>query len=68
MMKNRIIPVRISANDWFRPNVVEISLAPRFMKIIRKLVKIMANGLNFAIHDTITAVNPCPFAIVVVTV
>lgn len=68
MIKNKIMPVRISENDWFRPKLVEISLAPLFRKIIRKLVKIIVNGLNFAIQETITAVKPCPFATVVVTV
>ena len=58
MIKNRMIPVRISAKDWFSPKVVEISLAPLFKNTMRKLVKAMVKGLNFAIQETITAVKP----------
>ena len=68
MMKNRMMPVRMSAKDWFRPNTVEISLAPRLRKTRRKLVKIMKMGLNFASHETMTAVKPLPPAMVVVMV
>ncbi len=60
MMKNRMMPVRISAEEWFRPKVVEISLAPRPSTTSRKLVKIMMMGLNLAIQDTMTAVKPRP--------
>ena len=30
-MKNRIIPVRISAKEWFKPRELETSVAPRSM-------------------------------------
>ena len=68
MMKNRITPVRISANDWLSPKSEEISLAPRPSSTSRKLVKIMKIGLNLASHETMTAVKPRPSAMVVVSV
>ena len=68
MMKNKIIPVSISENDWLSPNEVDISPAPLSRKMIKKLVNIIVIGLNLASHDTITAVNPCPELIVVVIV
>ena len=60
--------VRISENDSLRLKFVATSPAPLDMNVIRKLVKIMPNGLNFAIHATRTAVKPRPFARVVVMV
>ena len=68
MMKNKIIPVMISEKEWFKPNAVEISPAPLSRNTISKLVNIMVTGLNFASHETITAVKPWLFVIVVVTV
>ena len=68
MMKKMMMPLRISANDWLRPNTVEISLAPRSRNTSRKLVKIMPRGLNLASHETMTAVKPWPPAMVVVIV
>ncbi len=68
IIKNKIIPVIMSAKDWLSPNAVDISEAPRSKNTIKKLVNIMVMGLNFASHETMTAVKPCPPAIVVVTV
>ena len=68
MMKNRMMPVRISEKEWFRPKAVEISPAPRSRNTSSREVKTMMMGLNFASHDTMTAVKPRPPAIVVVTV
>ena len=68
MMKNRMMPVRMSEKDWFRPKVLEISPAPRPRTTSSRLVKIMMMGLNFAIHDTMTAVKPRPPTMVVVRV
>ena len=68
MMKNSIMPVRMSPKAWFRPRAVEISLAPLSINTRRRLVKIIVMGLNFASQETITAVKPRPPAIVVVMV
>ena len=68
MMKNKIIPVSISENDWLSPNEVDISPAPLSRKMIKKLVNIIVIGLNLASHDTITAVKPWPELMVVVMV
>ena len=68
MMKNRMIPVKMSANEWFSINRVEISLAPRLSNTSRKLVKIMMIGSNFASQETMTAVKPRPSTNVVVSV
>ena len=68
MMKKRMMPVRISAKEWFRPNTLEISLAPRLRTTIRRLVKIIMMGLNLAIQETMTAVKPRPPTMVVVSV
>ena len=48
MMKKRMMPVRISAKEWFRLNTLEISLAPRLRTTIRRLVKIIniLTGIN----------------------
>ena len=62
------MPVIISEKDSFNPNTVEISPAPDSRKVIRKAVKIIYIGLNFASHDTIIAVKPLPPAVVVVIV
>ena len=58
MIKNRMMPVIISPKLWFKPQEVEISDAPCPSSIIKRLAPIMANGLNCASHETITAVNP----------
>ena len=68
MMKKRITPVRMSPKDWFRLKRVAISPAPRERKTSRKLVRIIQTGLNFASHETMTAVKPRPAVIVVVSV
>ena len=68
MMKKMMMPLRMSANDWLSPNAVEISPAPRSRNTSRKLVRIMPSGLNLASHETMTAVKPCPPAMVVVIV
>ena len=62
------MPVIISENDSLSPKTVEISPAPACRKAIRKAVRIIYIGLNFASHDTIMAVNPLPPAVVVVIV
>ena len=63
-----MMPDRMSANDWLNPKTVEISSAPRLRNTSSRLVKIMLSGLNFASHETMTAVKPCPPAMVVVIV
>ena len=65
MMKKMMMPLRMSANDWLSPNTVEISPAPRERNTSRKLVRIILMGLNFASHETMTAVKPRPPAMVV---
>ena len=67
-MKNSTMPIRISPKDWFSPKALEISPAPCLKKISRKLLAIMAMGLNFASQATMTAVKPRPPAMVVVMV
>ena len=59
-MKNRIIPVRISENEWLRPKFVDIALAPLSRNASSMLAKIMIMGLNFASQDIMTAVKPRP--------
>jgi hypothetical protein len=58
MMKNRMMPVRISANEWFSPSSGRLatSFAPYCMNTIKNDEKIMPIGLNFDIHETMTAV------------
>ena len=68
MMKNRMIPVRISAKDWFRLKAVEISPAPRSMVTSSREAAIMMKGLNLDIQDTMTAVKPRLSTMVVVRV
>ena len=48
----------------FNSNCVEISLAPRAIKIRRNVVRTIISGLNFASHETMIAVNPRPPAVV----
>ena len=60
MMKNRMMPVRMSDTLSFRRKAVAISPAPRPRKINRKEVSAITKGLNLASHDTMIAVNPCP--------
>ena len=47
------------------PKTLEISLAPRSRATRRRLVKIMAMGLNLASQETMTAVKPRPSTMVV---
>ena len=68
MMKNRMMPVRISPKDWLSEKLVAISLAPRSRKTSRKLVRIIQIGLNLASHETMTAVKPRPSTMLVVSV
>ena len=63
-----MIELRISEKLWFRPNWVATSPAPFPRNASRNEVKIMPIGLNYAIHATMTAVNPRPPARVVVIV
>ena len=63
MMKNRMMPVRMSPKESFSWNLEEISLEPLPRNTSSRLVKIMPMGLNFAIQDTITAVKPLPPAV-----
>ena len=48
MMKNRMMPVRMSPKASLRPKSVAISLAPRSRNTMRKLVSTMKTGLNLA--------------------
>ena len=58
----------MSAKEWLRENTLEISLAPRLRTTRSRLVKTMTMGLNFASHETMTAVKPRPPTMVVVRV
>ena len=68
MIKNRMMPVRISPKLWLSEKLVAISPAPRPRKTSRKLVRIIQTGLNFASHETMTAVKPRPSTMVGVRV
>lgn len=46
IIKKIMIPVRMSEKEVFRLKEVAISLAPRFRKTKRKLVRIMVKGLK----------------------
>ena len=68
IMKNRIIPVRMSEKLVFNSKTVAISPAPRSRNTSKKLVRSIAAVLNFDIQLTMTAVKPRPPARVVVIV
>jgi len=67
-MKNRIKPVKRSAAaagirivDWMKSE-------PFWSIAIKMAIGIMTNGLSFASHATVIAVNPTPPAVVAVNV
>ena len=68
MMKNRIIPVTISAILSLSRRLVAICPEPRCKNTMRNDVSIITIGLNFASHDTMIAVNPLPPAVFFVIV
>lgn len=68
MMKNKMMPVRMSQKELLRPKEVEISVAPFSRNTSSRLVSTMNTGLNLASQETMTAVKPRPPARVVVIV
>ena len=60
MMKNKIMPVKMSATLWLRSKAVAICPAPHSRKTMRKVVSTIIAGLNLASHETIIAVKPIP--------
>ena len=58
----------MSAKEWFRPNTLDTSLAPRSMTTSSREAAIMMKGLNLDIQETMTAVKPRPSTMVVVRV
>ena len=59
-MKNRMIPISISAADFGMPIVVWMRLEPRSRMAMNSEYKIMSSGFMPLSHATVMAVKPAP--------